>query len=193
MKYKAVEWRLFLHSSSISKKAVLLHIGKKVASVPIAHSIVFKEPSLDMKYLLDALCYNLHQWKICGDLKMISKLLDLQRGYAKYPCFLCLWDSRADDQHYLQKEWLAKSFLTPGRCNLKSSLLVDPKNVQLPPLYIKPGLMKNFVKALNKKNPLFKFLQSKFPAVGDTELGAGVFNGPQIRELMRGTTLDGFN
>ena len=50
--------------------------------------------------------------------------------------------------------------------------------------------MKNFVKVFNKGNPLFKFLQSKFPVVSDAKLGAGVFNGPQIRELMRDTTFD---
>ena len=38
--------------------------------------------------------------------------------------------------------------------------------------------MKNFVKALNKGNPSFKFFQSKVPAVSDAQLGAGVFNGP---------------
>ena len=69
MEYKAVEWRLFLDSLVRSMKVTLLHIGNKVASVPIAHSVV-----LDMKYIFDALCYNLHQWKICGDLKMISIL-----------------------------------------------------------------------------------------------------------------------
>ena len=71
-------------------KAVLLHIGNKVALIPIAHLVVLTEPYFDMKYLLDALYYNLHQWKICGDLKMISILFGLQGGYTKYPCFLCL-------------------------------------------------------------------------------------------------------
>ena len=59
MEYKAVEWRLFLDSSVRSMKAVLLHIGNKVASVSIAHSLVFKESYLDVKYLLDTLGYNL--------------------------------------------------------------------------------------------------------------------------------------
>ena len=98
---------------------------------------------------------------------MISILLGLQGGLTKYSCFLCLWDSRADDRHYLQKKWPARATLTPGRCNVKSSLLVDPKNVLLPPLHIKLSLMKNFVKALNKGNPSFKFFQSKVPAVSD--------------------------
>ena len=52
--YKAVEWRLFLDSSVRSMKAVPLHIGNKVASVPIAYLVVFKESHLDKKYLLDA-------------------------------------------------------------------------------------------------------------------------------------------
>ena len=68
---------------------------------------------------------------------MISILLGLQGGYTKYPCFLCFGDSRADDRHYLQKEWPARGTLTLVRCNVKSSSLVDPKNVLLPPLNIK--------------------------------------------------------
>ena len=141
MEYKAVESRLFLDSSVRRMKVVFLHIGNKVALVPIAHSVGFKESYLDMKYLLDALCYNLHQWRICDDLKMISILLGFQGGYTKYLCFLCLRDSRADDEHYLKKEWLGIDTLTSGRCNVRSSSLVDPKNVLLPPLHIKLGLM----------------------------------------------------
>ena len=190
MEYKAVEWRLFLDSSLRSMKVVLLHIGNKAASAPIADSVVFKESYLDMKYLPDVLGYHLHQWRICGDLKMISILLGLQGGYTTYPCFLCLWDSRTDDRHYLQKEWPARGNLRPGRCNVKSCSLVDSKNFLFPPLHKKLDLMKSFVKALNKGNPLFKFLQSKFPAVSDAKLGAGVYNEPQIRELMRDTTFD---
>ena len=190
LEYKAAEWRLFLDSSVRSMKAVLLHIGNQVASIPVAHSVDMKETYLDMKYLLEALKYDLHNWKICGDLKMMSILLGLQAGYTKHPCFLCLWDSRADDRHYFQKKWPTRDALTPGKSNVKSSPLVDPKNVLLPPLHIKLGLMKNFVKALNKENRSFKFLQTKFPAVSDAKLRAGVFNGPQIRELMKDSRFD---
>ena len=100
LEYKAAEWRLFLDSSFRSMKAVLLHIGDKLASIPIAYSVNMKETYLDMTYLLQALKYDLHTWKICSDLKMMAILLGLQAGYTKYPCFLCLWDSRADDRHY---------------------------------------------------------------------------------------------
>ena len=88
----------------------------------------------------------------------------------EYSCSLCLWDSRADDRHYLQKEWPARSTLTPATCNAKSSSLVDPKSILHPPL-----LVMHLVKALNKDNPSFKFLQCKFPAVSDAKLGAGMF------------------
>ena len=50
--------------------------------------------------------------------------------------------------------------------------------------------MKNFVKALNKDDQSFRFLQTKFPAISDAKLRAGVFNGPQIRELMKDSTFD---
>ena len=85
IQYEAKEWRLFLDSSVRSMKAVLLHIGNKIASVPIAHSVELKECYSDMKHLLAALDNDLHQWKICGDLKMIAILLGLQGGYTKYP------------------------------------------------------------------------------------------------------------
>ena len=87
-------------------------------------------------------------------MRMISILLRLQGGYTKYPCFLCLWDSRADDRHYLQKEWPARGTLTSGRCNVKSSSLVDPKNVLLPPLHIKLVLIKILSQSIKQKQPI---------------------------------------
>ena len=50
--------------------------------------------------------------------------------------------------------------------------------------------MKNFVKALNKDGPSFKFLQNKFLYMSDATLRAGVFDGPKIRELMKDPTVD---
>ena len=50
--------------------------------------------------------------------------------------------------------------------------------------------MKNFVKALDKDGQSFRFLQTKFPYVSDAKLRAGVFNGPQIRELMKDSSFD---
>ena len=104
MQYKSTEWRFF-DSSVRSMEAVLLHIGHKVVSVPVAHSVKLKESYLDLKHLLEVLHYDLHQWKLCGGLKMIAILLGLQGGYTKFPCFWCFWDSQADGQHYQQRDW----------------------------------------------------------------------------------------
>ena len=117
MQYEATEWRLFLDSFVKSMKAVLLHFGNKDASVPIAHSVKLKECYLDMKHLLKVLHCDLHQWKLCGDLKMIAILLGLQGGYPKFLLFFCLWDSRADGQHYLQKDRPVRETFIPGVCN----------------------------------------------------------------------------
>ncbi|XP_076804583.1 uncharacterized protein LOC143448650 [Clavelina lepadiformis] len=183
--YSSAEWRLFLDSSVKSLKVVLLHNGNKIGSVPVGHSVKLTECYEDMKFLLKSLQYSQHKWKICGDLKMISILLGLQAGYTKHPCFLCLWDSRADDRHYTQISWPPRTSFTPGFKNVKFAYLVDPQNILLPPLHIKLGLMKNYTKALDKDGPTFKFLQMKFPRISEAKLRAGVFDGPQIRELMK--------
>ena len=81
---------------------------------------------------------------------MIAILLGLQGRYTKFPCFLCLWDSRADGQHYLQRDWPVRETFTPGVCKVKADSLNNPRNILLPHLQIKLGLMKNFVKALDK-------------------------------------------
>ena len=57
------------------------------------------------------------------------------------------------------------------------------------PLHVELGLMIHLVKALNKDYSSFKYLQCKFSSVSDAELGAGMLNGPQIRELMTTSTL----
>jgi hypothetical protein len=62
--------------------------------------------------------------------------------------------------------------------------LIDPKNVLLPPLHIKLGLMKHFVKALPKEGECFKYLCKKFPGLSDAKLKEGIFVGPDIRNLL---------
>lgn len=104
MTYNATEWRLFIDSSKRSLNAVLLYNGNTVASLPIAHSVTLKETYENVKILLTSVKYDEHKWLICGDLKIIAIILGLQSGYSKFPCFLCLWDSRADTEHYVRKE-----------------------------------------------------------------------------------------
>jgi len=47
------------------------------------------------------------------------------------------------------------------------------------------GLMKNFVKVLDVKGPAFTYLCGKFPRLSLEKVKAGVFIGPQIRQLFK--------
>lgn len=182
--YAASDWRLFIDGSKRSLKAVLLHNGNMLSSIPIAHSVEMTETHDNIKILLKLIKYDEHKWQICGDLKIISLLLGQQGGYMKYPCFLCLWDSRADNMHYTKKVWPERTEFVPGSYSVKQEPLIDIKKILLPPLHIKLGLMKNFVKALDKDGKAFKYLEDKFPDISEAKLKAGVFIGPQIRKLV---------
>ena len=84
------------------------------------------------------------------------------------------------------KKWQQRDALQPGSYNVKDKPLVDPSKILLPPLHIKLGLMKNFVKALDKNNPGFLYLQEKFPRLSKEKLKAGIFDGPSahVRRLI---------
>ena len=157
------EWRLFIDSSKRSLKAVLLHIGNIKPSIPIAHSAQLKESYDSIEILLNAIHYSDYLLSLCGDLKVIGILMGLQGGFTKHCCFLCLWDSRATAQHYKTKEWPKRNSYAPGVKYIQHIPLVNPDKVLMPPLHIKLGLMKNFVKAMAKQNSNgFKFLCKKF-------------------------------
>jgi hypothetical protein len=140
------EWRLFIDSSKRNLKGALLHNGSKRASVPFGHFVHLKESYDNLALVLTSSTI-----RICGDLKVLSTLLGQQSGYTKYQCFLCEWDSRAKSQHWTQKQWPSRVVLKPGDKNVVRDSMIDPMNVLLPPLHIKLGLMKQFVKALPKK------------------------------------------
>ena len=100
-------------------------------------------------------------------------------------CFLCVWNSWEDSSHYAVKVWPTQKSPQIGRHNVHHQPLVSSANVFLPPLHIKLGLMKNFVKAMDQEGDGFKFLKDFFGAhKSDAKLKAGIFVGPEIRKLM---------
>ena len=115
---------------------------------------------------------------------MLNILLGQQHGYTKYPCFLCLWDSRADGQHWVRKQWPDRE-LQPGRHNVTHQALIQREKVILPPLHIKLGLMKQFVKALKETGDCYDYIVRAMPRLTPAKISAGVFNGPQIRKLIK--------
>ncbi|CAL1671987.1 unnamed protein product [Lasius platythorax] len=183
--YRDEEWRLFIDSSVRSLKAVLLHNTNKYASVPIAHSVTMKEEYTNIKMVLKKIKYDEHKWQICGDLKITSMILGQQSGFTKYPCFLCLWDSRDRKNHYRKKVWPERNTMKPGSMNIIKESLINKSKVLLPPLHIKLGLIKQYVKALNQEGDCFRYIEQKFPNISDTKLKEGIFNGPQIRTLLK--------
>lgn len=142
------EWRLFIDGSKTSIKAVLLHNGNVKPSVPVAFAIGLKEEYGTMKDLFRLIQYDDFKFKIVADLKVVAILMGLQGGNTKYPCFLCLWDSRAYDQHYTNITWSERNQFTPREYNVMSDPLVLQENIILPPLHIKLGLMSAFIRAL---------------------------------------------
>ena len=84
--YIPLDWRLFIDSSKVSLKAVLLHNGNTLPSIPVGHSVHNKESCENMKILMEAINYDKFKWQICGDLKVVALLLGLQQGFTKYSC-----------------------------------------------------------------------------------------------------------
>ena len=139
----------------------------------------------DIKTIIHLLKYHEHNWIICVDLKMVNILLGQQKGFTKFPCYLCMWDSRARNKHWIQKEWPIRETLESGMPNIVSDPIVSPEKIILPPLHIKLGLMRQFVRALNIENECFQYIVSSFPALSYEKIKAGVFDGPQIRALVQ--------
>ena len=98
--YNPDQWRLFIDSSKVSLKMVLLHNGNKFplrsfGSCSQHEGKLWKHEATVGK--------DEFKWKLCGDLKVVALLLGMQLGYTKYCCFLCEWDNRDKKNHYVNK------------------------------------------------------------------------------------------
>ena len=143
-----------------------------------------------METILQLIKYSEHKRSICGDLKVVGLLLGMQMDYTKHQSFLGQWDSRDDSPHYNQKKWPAQKEFVPGKYNVQHVPLVDPQKIHFPPLHIKLGLFKNFVKAMDSTGNGILYLRQKFPSKSEAKVKAGVFIGPEIRKLIGGKKFD---
>ena len=159
-------------------------------SIPVGHSVHLKEDYQNIKIFLEKIKYGDYMWDVCGDFKMLGFLLGLQGGYTKYPCFLCLWDSRDRANHYVKREWPTRDDLQPGAHNVKYNALVPVNKILLPPLHIKLGLIKQFVKTLDRNSETFKEIRSMFPQLSDAKVTAGIFVGPQVKKMFSSEALE---
>lgn len=190
IEYNAGDWRLFLDSSKKSFKAVLLHNGNKLPSIPVGYSTKLKETYSDVKRFLEGMLYWDHRWKLCCDLKMVAILLGLQLGYTKFCCIYCLWDSRARSKHYKKRRWPKRNAFRVGKHNVKYPPLVRACDIIPPPLHIKLGVFSTFIKAMNQEDQAFLYLFEKFTGVSEAKLKQGILVGPQIRSLLKDDHFD---
>jgi hypothetical protein len=62
-------------------------------------------------------------------------------------------------------------------------ILVGKSKIYLPPLHTKLGLIKVFVKAVNKESERFGYLRREFPTISEAKKKERIFVGPQIKQL----------
>ena len=73
------------------------------------------------------------------NLKMMNISFGQQSGYDKHICFMCLWDSRATQRHWINKCWLTRKDLKVGKETIIGEQLVEREKAMLPPFHIKLG------------------------------------------------------
>lgn len=174
--YKAEDWRLFIDGSKTSLKAVLLYKDNSNNPVPVALAVNTKESYDSMKTIIESLKYKDHMWKICADLKVVALLSGLQTGYTKNMCFMCLWNSRyKDTSQYQKRDWAMRKVHAVGVNNILHENLVPIEKILLPPLHIKLGIVKNFIKALitRQNEQAFNQLQYIFPRLSKNKIKEG--------------------
>jgi hypothetical protein len=191
---------LFIDGSISGLKAVLLHNGKNYPSVPVYYSTNKKETFDICKDLFAKINYHRYNWLFCGDLKIVAIILGLKFGNTTYPCFLCDWMKPGRNE-----QWVSRTGVLRGdnwQANEKSVIrdsLIDQRNVLLPPLHIKLGIMTQLIKRFlqrdepatrrsldlpDRQNKVFAYLENFFANLSEAKITAGVFNGPDIRRIM---------
>ena len=119
----------------------------------------------DVQDRVNLIKYREHNWIICVNLKMVNFLLGQQKGFTKFPCYLCMWDSRARNQHWIQKEWPIRKTLTVGMQNIVNEPIVSRNKIVFPPLHLKLGFMKQLVKALKTDSDCFQYTVTSLPVL----------------------------
>lgn len=122
-----------------------------------------------IKLILEKVNYELHKWRLCCDLKVVAFLTGMQGGYVKYGCFLCKWDSRWPGNHYARKDWEMRSERRIGKYNILFPPHVPSEKILLPPLHIKLGLVKNFIKRLDTNIGALDYLRHLFPKLSEAK------------------------
>lgn len=175
--YTSNDWCLFIDSSITGLKAALMYKNHLIPTIPIAFAKT-KEDRSSIEKVLELINYHSNCWLIMCDLKVLNFIMGLKSGYAKYPCFHCMFDSRNSGLDFdSKKTW-------PKRDNFDKNPLVPIEKIAFPFLHIKLGIFQKFVKTIDKESACFQFICSHFKK-SDAKLINGIFTGPEIRYLMK--------
>jgi hypothetical protein len=109
--HECEERQLFIDTSKVSLKGVLLHIGNEFLRVLVFRATQTKESYEHMHFLLSYL-------------KIIALLVGMQLGLTKLCCFLCECNSCEKDCHFSIKEWPKCEQFQPGQKNVRKEPLV---------------------------------------------------------------------
>ena len=85
-----------------------------------------------------------------------------------------MWNSRDREKHWTQKEWPIHETLDAVTPNIVHDPIVSREKVVFPPLHIKLGLIKQFMKALDSDGECFQHIVSAFPKLLFDKIKAGV-------------------
>ncbi|GBN01379.1 hypothetical protein AVEN_110434-1 [Araneus ventricosus] len=119
-----------------------------------------------------------------------SQQLDCKQAIPSSFAFCASGTAGTEKKYYIKKVWSKRQFLIPGVKNEENEPLVVSEKILLPPLHIKLGLMKNFIKAMDCGGSGFQYLRLKFPKVSEKKIKEGIFVGPQFRQLMKDPVLE---
>ena len=113
-----------------------------------------------MCHLLSAVNYLEHKWLICGNLKVVELVQEIQAGYIKYLCFLYLWDSQVWWPTLCQtvktrvKTWLTKYSVWHFRWTKQNTAST----------LTRLGVLKNFLKSMDREGKVFAFSSREVPS-----------------------------
>jgi len=80
--------------------------------------------------------------------------------------------------------------MEPGKKVFTASTTSRIQQNLLPPLHIKLGRTKNFVRTMDQVGPALRYFAKKFPGISPAKIKEGVSIGPQIRQFYRDVQLD---
>lgn len=187
-------WRLYMDGSQKSFKCFLLHNevdkSKRLPSVLVLIGNDVPEKYQTIRAVLALLKYADYGWMVQADLKLINIISGMKMAACKYPCFICRWDSKDKNKHYLpghSAEWTEEE-RQPGNFSFIEEPLVPAAKIVLPELHVKLGVFQVYIKrlcSLHEENPrpAYEHYLQKFK-LSEEKLKAGAINGVDVRRLV---------